>query len=202
MRSTLPTSHGFEPRNADIASPFPKSAFAGSRSAYTSNFEFIGTIDNAPYLCIPAALAWRESIGGEDVILKYCQTLARDGAKLVAKELGTEVLENAAGTLGLCMLANVRLPISVAKAKDFAAKAGVQEADVGGAVRDWMSKTSIDDYGTFIMSLFYGGAWWVRLSAQVYLEMADMEWAAQTLKKLCERVEAGEWAEAGRESKL
>jgi hypothetical protein len=36
----------------------------------------------------------------------------------------------------------------------------------------------------------------------VYLEMADMEWAAQTLKKLCERVEAGEWAEAGRESKL
>jgi hypothetical protein len=118
MRSTLPTSHGFEPRNADISSPFPKSAFTGSRTAYTSNFEFVGSIDNTPYLCIPAALAWRESIGGEDAIMKYCHNLARDGAKLVAKELGTEVLENATDTLGRqCMLANVRLPISGAKAR-------------------------------------------------------------------------------------
>jgi hypothetical protein len=27
----------------------------------------------------------------------------------------------------------------------------------------------------------------------VYLEMADFEWATETLKKMCERVEAGEW---------
>jgi selenocysteine lyase/cysteine desulfurase len=202
MRSTLPTSHGFAPRSGNIVSPLPKSAFEGTRTAYTSNFEFVGTVDNAPYLCIPAALAWRESIGGEAVILEYCQTLAREGAKLVAKELSTEVLDNATGTMGQCMLANVRLPISVAKAKGYAAKAGVEEADVGGAVRDWMSKTSLDDYDTFVQSLFYGGAWWVRLSAQVYLEMADMEWAAQMLKKLCARVEAGEWAEIGKESKL
>jgi hypothetical protein len=38
------------------------------------------------------------------------------------------------------------------------------------------------------------------LSGQVYLEMADFEWAAETLKKICARVEAGEWA--GKESKL
>jgi len=201
MRSTLPTSHGFEPANAKIASPLPKSAFVDAKkSAYISNFEFVGTIDNTPYLCLPAALAWRENLGGEDVIREYCWTLAREGAKLLAKELGTEVLENETGTLGRCCLSNVRLPISVSGAKQYATKAGIDEAEVGGAVRDWMSKTLIDDYGTFMQSLFYGGAWWVRLSGQVYLEMGDMEWAAQTLKKVCERVEKGEWV--GKGSKL
>jgi selenocysteine lyase/cysteine desulfurase len=204
MRSTLPTSHGFEPRSSKIASPFPKSAFVDpKKTPWVANFEFVGTIDNAPYLCVPAALAWREQIGGEDVILKYCQTLTREGGKVVAKTLGTEVLENSTDTLGgECCLANVRLPIDVAKAKEHAAKAGIDEVDIGGAVRDWVSKTLIDDYGTFIQSLFYAGAWWARLSGQVYLEMADMEWAAETLKKICERVETGEWTGAEKASKL
>lgn len=202
MRSTLPTSHGFMPAAGNIGSPFAKSAFVdSSRSAYTANFEFVGTIDNSPYLCIPAALAWRENLGGEEVILKYCQTLARSGAKLVASELGSEVLENSTGTLGgECCLSNIRLPISLAGAKEHAAKAGIDEADVGSLVRDWVSKTLIDDYGTFIQSLFYGGAWWARLSGQVYLEMSDMEWAAKTLKDICGRVDRGEWT--GKGSKL
>jgi selenocysteine lyase/cysteine desulfurase len=204
MRSTLPTSHGFMPRNSNIGSPFPKFAFVNpKKTAWVANFEFVGTIDNAPYLCIPAALKWRENLGGEKVILKYCQTLAREGAKLVAKELGTEVLENETGTLGgECCLSNVKLPLDVCKAQDYAAKAGIEGADVGGAVRDWMSKVLIDDYGTFIQSLFYADVWWARLSGQVYLEMADMEFAAETLKKVCARIEAGEWTGMGKESKL
>ncbi|KAF2025646.1 PLP-dependent transferase [Setomelanomma holmii] len=201
MRSTLPTSHGFAPKGTTIASPLPKSAFVDeSKTAYVSNFEFVGTIDNAPYLCIPEGLKFREGLGGEEVIRKYCWTLAQQGAKLVGKELGTEVLENSTNTLGRCCLSNVRLPISVATAQAYAAKAGVEEAGVGGVVRDWLSKTLIDDYGTFIQSLFYNGAWWARLSGQVYLEMADFEWAAETLKKVCTRVEAGEWT--GKNSKL
>ncbi|KAF2821186.1 PLP-dependent transferase [Ophiobolus disseminans] len=201
MRSTLPTSHGFAPQGSNIASPFPKSAFANAqKSAFVRNFEFVGTIDNAPFLCVPAALAWREKLGGEDAIRQYCWTLAQEGAKVVAKQLETEVLENETGTLGRCCLSNVRLPISVATAQQHAAKAGIDDAEVGGAVRDWMSKTSIDDYGTFVQSLFYGGAWWVRLSGQVYLEMADMEFAAQVLQKICKRVESGEWV--GKGSKL
>ncbi|KAH3911731.1 hypothetical protein HBI56_139980 [Parastagonospora nodorum] len=204
IRSTLPTSHGFAPRNSTIGSPFPKSGFPNtSQNAHVANFEFVGTIDNAPYLCVPAALAWREKLGGEDVIMKYCQTLAREGAKLVAKELGTEVMENKTGTLGAdCCLANIRLPIAVAKAKEYAAAAGIEEADVGGEVRDWMHKTSLDDHGTFLQTMFHGGAWWARLSGQVYLEMADMAWAAETLKKIIVRVEAGEWAGVDKASNL
>jgi hypothetical protein len=204
MRSTLPTSHGFSPRASKIGSPFPPSAFVdGKKTAFTANFEFVGTIDNAPYLCVPAALAWRARLGGEKVVLEYCQRLAREGAELVAQELGTEVLENSTGTLGgECCLTNVRLPIDVGKAREYAAKAGIEEANVGGAVRDWVSKTLVDDYGTFVQSLYYAGAWWARLSGQVYLDMDDMAWCAQTLKKVVARIEAGEWAGNAKESKL
>jgi selenocysteine lyase/cysteine desulfurase len=199
IRSTLPTSHGFEPRNSSIASPFP--AFTGtSKTPYTAMFDFVGTIDNSPYLCVPAALKWRENLGGEEVIRKYCQDLAQAGGKLAAQELGTEVLENSTGTLGKCALVNVRLPIDVAKAKAFAAQAGMEEADVWAGVRDWFAKTLIDEYGTFIQSLYFGDAWWARLSGQVYLDMQDMAWAAETLKKICERINKGEWV--GKESKL
>jgi len=195
MRSTLPTSHGFTPKKAQIGSPFPKSAFVdGGKSDYVSNFEFVGTIDNAPYLCIPAALKWREDLGGEDRIREYCWRLAQEGGKHVARVLGTEVLDNSTHTLSRCCMTNVRLPISVTKAQECASKAGIEKDDVGALVRDWMSKTLIDDYGTFIQTLFYNGAWWTRLSGQVYLEMADFEWAAETLKTICKRIDDGEWA--------
>lgn len=201
IRSTLPTSHGFEPRDSKIASPFPKSAFVdGGKSKYTGNFEFVGTIDNAPYLCVPDAIKWRESIGGEEKIREYCWTLAQQGGQHVADVLSTERLENNTQTLGRCCMTNVRLPISLAKAQEVAAKSGIDTNEVGMLVRDWMSRTLIDDYDTFVQTLFYGGSWWSRLSGQVYLDMADFEWAAETLKKICERVERGDWAET--QSKL
>ncbi|CAO2653784.1 Nn.00g031950.m01.CDS01 [Neocucurbitaria sp. VM-36] len=202
MRSTLPTSHGFEPRSAQVASPFPKSAFVDAgKSQHVGNFEFVGTIDNSPYLCVPEALKWRESLGGEDVIRDYCWTLAQEGAKHIASVLGTEVMDNNTKTLSRCCMANIRLPISVAKAQEAAVKAGIEKDEVGMLVRDWMSRTLIDDYGTFIQSLFYGGSWWARLSGQVYLDMSDFEWAAETLKKIGERVDSGEWT-APKSSKL
>jgi len=194
MKSTLPTSHGYEPKDAKIASPFPKSAFVDAKKpAFVSNFEFVGSVDTSPYLCVPAALKWRENLGGEDVIMKYCTTLAQDGAKLVAQIFGTEVMQNSTNTLGNCCLSNIRLPISVYTAQQHALQAGMETSEVGAAVRDWMSKTSVEEYDTFVQSLFYNGAWWVRLSGQVYLGMEDMEWAGRTLLGICERVNAGEW---------
>ncbi|KAF1850783.1 PLP-dependent transferase [Cucurbitaria berberidis CBS 394.84] len=202
MRSTLPTSHGFEPRGSQVASPFPKSAFVDAgKSKYVGNFEFVGTIDNTPYLCVPAALEWRESIGGEEVIRNYCSTLAQEAGKHFASVLGTDVLDNSTKTLSLCCMSTVRLPISVAKAQDVAAQNGLEKDEVGGLVRDWLSRTLLDDYGTFIQTVFHGGSWWGRLSGQVYLDMSDFELGAETLKTICERAEAGEWA-AAKPSKL
>ena len=195
IRSTVPTSHGFEPRDLQIASPFSKSAFAdASKSKYISNFEFVGTLDNAPYLCIPDAIKWRERLGGEAVIREYNWKLAQEGARHIADVLGTEVLDNKTQTLTQCCMANLRLPIDPEKARAIALESGIEMDDVGFAVRDWMNRTMIDDYGTFIQTLFYGGVWWARVSGQVYLEMSDFHWAAETLTKICERIERGEWA--------
>jgi selenocysteine lyase/cysteine desulfurase len=221
IRSTLPTSHGFTPKGETPVSPFPKPSFARShaqpgieqnsseQSAFTkpafvntekppfvANFEFVGTIDNSPYLCVPAALKWREDIGGEEIIMNYCQTLVQEAGQYLARALGTEVMENSTGTLGQCCLSNVRLPISLSKVQAVASNNGMDKEDFGIVVRDWMKKLSCEEYGTFIMIFWYGGVWWTRLSGQVYLEMVDFEWAAKTLKEMCERVEKGEWAVA------
>ncbi|EDU48003.1 CsdB Selenocysteine lyase [Pyrenophora tritici-repentis] len=220
IRSTLPTSWGFTPASSTFESPFPPkisssqaqaqpgvednaseqsavtmpTAFSVEKTPFIANFEFVGTIDNSPYLCVPAALKWRESLGGEKAIMSYCHDVARKAGKHVAQVLGTEVLENSTGTLGQCCMSNVRLPISISRVHDVAAQSGINKDDAGILVRDWMKKLSSDEYGTFIMIQWYGGKWWTRLSAQAYLEMKDFEWAATTLKDMCARVDKGEWA--------
>ncbi|KAF1945199.1 PLP-dependent transferase [Clathrospora elynae] len=228
MRSTLPTSHGFIPTGYKPVSPFPKPSFstfqahsAGlletstssepstisnksafvntEKSAFIANFQFAGTIDKAPYLCVPAALQGRESMGGEEQILLYNQTLARAAGHHIARVLGTEVLENKTNTLGQCAMTNIRLPISLAKVEGVARSKGIAKEDIGVEVRDWMKRVSWEEYGTFVFVFWYGDKWWVRVSAQVYLEMGDFEWAAQMLGTMCERVEEGEWV--GGESK-
>ncbi|KAK6002236.1 hypothetical protein QM012_001874 [Aureobasidium pullulans] len=189
IRSSLPTSHGFIPlpnSGATINNPLPPSA----KSAFVVNFEFVGTVDNAPYMCVPAALKFRESItwqgkSGEDAIIDFTQQQAREAGKLVAEILSTEVMENEEGTLGRCNFSNVRLPL------DPTTLAG---GETGKAVKiaQWISATLVAEYNTFIAIIFYGGAFWVRLSAQIYLTMDDWKWAGDVLKQVCKRVSKGE----------
>jgi len=198
IRSTLPTSHGYIPQSGTPVNPFPPSAT--HKSAFVVNFDYVGTMDNAPYLCIPAAIKWRESIGGEEAIREYCWTLAKEGTKKIAGLLGTEILDNSTATLTRCCMANVRLPLDVGELERLAAQSGVGKDKVGNLVRDWISRTLVNDYDTFMAAMWYGGAWWVRLSGQVYLEMEDFGWAGEVLAKVTERVAKGEWL--GGQSKL
>lgn len=188
IRSTLPTSHGFipnpKPGEKPPNNPLPPSA----KPPYITNFEFVGTIDNGPYLCLPAALKYRESIGGEEAIMKYCHKLAYDAGELTAKMLGTEVMENAEGTLANCCLRTVRLPLDLAAVQQVAGK-----DDVGSAVGVWLTSTMVTEYNTFIALIFYNHGWWVRWSGQVYLELEDFKWGAKILLELCERVMQGEF---------
>jgi hypothetical protein len=46
-----------------------------------------------------------------------------------------------------------------------------------------------------LQTLFYGGAFWARLSGQVYLELSDFEGLVPSLKEVCERANKGEWTE-------
>jgi hypothetical protein len=196
IRSTLPTSWGFKTLDSVPNTVNPRGAFGGEvESEYIGNFEFVGTIDSSPYLCIPKALEWRKELGGERAIIEYCTKLAQDAAQLVAGALGTEVMDNKTKTLSQCCMAMVRLPIDVEKAQQVGEKAGVGKEEVGKEVTFWLHRKMLDDCNTFLQTLFYGGEWWARLSGQVYLELDDFEGAVPGLKELCERANKGEWAE-------
>ena len=199
MRSTLPTSHGFVPLPTEqrINNPLPPS----NKSDFVTNFEFVGTLDDSPYLCVPAGIEWRSRLTwkgrkGVDAAFEYTQHLARRSGSIVSAILHSEVLENEEGTLGNCNFSNVRLPLSAQELTE-----GDQAQIL--AIGQWVTRVLVDHYSTFIAIIFYDGAWWVRLSAQVYLTEEDFEWAGHTLKEVCKRVEKGEWkADANRGSKL
>lgn len=188
MRSSLPTSHGFVPRTSSgLISPLPPS----SKSAFVTQFEFTGTIDTSPYLCVKTALEWRSKVTwkdmrGEEAIMKYYQHLARSAGEIVSSILHTEVMENEDSTLGNCAFANVRLPLDL---KD---DAGAEYA-TAVAIAQWMSKVLVEEYNTFLAIVVHGGKWWVRLSAQVYLTEEDFRWGGHVLKEVCERVKNGKW---------
>ena len=188
MRSSLPTSHGFVPKqSSNLVSPLPPS----KKSEFVNQFEFTGTIDTSPYLCVTKALEWRSKITwkdlkGEEAIMGYYQHLARAAGDIVSSILGTEVMENEEKTLGNCAFANVQLPLSLETdaANDYATAV---------AIAQWLSKLLVEEYNTFLAILIHGGKWWVRLSAQVYLTEEDFKWGGKVLKEVCERARNGEW---------
>lgn len=192
IRSSLPTSHGYAPTRAGGGAPRlnPLPPSDRNKSPFVRTFEFTGTVDASPYLCVADALRWRAAVlGGEARIRAYVQALARAGGRRAAAVLGTEVLENSTGTLGRCCMTNVALPIRFADGGD--GSGGISTAE-GPAAMQWILQRLMDDHNTFI-PLFQGdGKLWARLSAQVFLEMEDFEWAGRALLEICQRVAGGE----------
>lgn len=186
LPTTLATSQGYVAKSAKRGSPLPPSA----KSAFVNNFEFVGTKDNSPYLCVKDGIAWRRDVlGGEDRIMAYMWDLNKKGSKYVAEVLGTEVLENSKGTMTNCAMGNIALPVWIGEkgkgAKDGEAVVPVEDKD---KAFQWMAKTMVDDYKTFMSPFVMGNRYWIRISAQVYLDMKDYEVAGKVLKELCERV--------------
>ncbi|KAJ9137474.1 PLP-dependent transferase [Pleurostoma richardsiae] len=185
--STLPTSHGYVSKDGNRFNPLPKN----NKSAFVNNFEFTGTIDNSPYLCVKHAIQWRqEHLGGEERVISYFWDLAKTGGKRVAEILGTEVMENKTGTLTNCAMVNVRLPLLVGNETQggSGSKFPVVPQEDSAIMYDWIMKRLTEDYKTFLVVYLHNGVWWTRLSAQVYLDINDFEWAGKTLKDLCARI--------------
>ncbi|KAI4853311.1 PLP-dependent transferase [Aureobasidium sp. EXF-8845] len=168
IRSTIPT--GFN---------YLKKDQAAQTNNFVANFAAVATSDDTPYLCIAAALEWRKRISwgnrtGEEAIISYNKDLARKGGRLVAKMLDTEVMDNQELTLGNCAMTNVRLPVKTQ----------------GPLIRDLADRVNkLLDLGQKIAvnAFEYDGKFWVRLSAQVYLEMKHFEAAGLALKKMFAR---------------
>lgn len=182
LRTTYPTGFGF------VALPGPPN--------FVANFASLGTLDDASYLCVEAALEWRSKLtwngeAGENAIMGYTQDLAQRGGRAVAAILGTEILENVDKTLGECSLTNIRLPLAT-----ISPSTGEEELTKIGA---WIQQTMTFEHFTAVNVFVYdsavlkGKAIWVRLSAQVYLNLLDFERAAYALKTVCERATSGEW---------
>ncbi|KAG8159103.1 hypothetical protein KVR01_010764 [Diaporthe batatas] len=178
IRTTFPTSWGYEkPDTRELMDP---------SDYFVRLFVKVSTTDTTPFVCVPVALKWRQEVcGGEARIREYCESIAREGGRRMAKLLGTEVLGECSDSMQRCCFTNVRLPLSIAQL-------GVQEVD-GARIAKWIQEETPDKYETYIPTKFYAGAFWSRISGQVYLTLDDFDFAAQTLLELCRRAEAGEW---------
>ena len=176
IRSALPTSYGY------------RRPPGGDSSAFVEMFKFVGTVDYSPYLTVPAAIAWRKEVGGEEAIMKYCWTIGKAGADLVADRLKTEVMRSDGGEE--CALWNVRIPICTvdSEAGTTGTSTKVPEEDAE-KVTDFMTSKMVDEHNTYIALIpNYHGHWWARFSGQIYLELKDFEFAARALLELVARV--------------
>jgi selenocysteine lyase/cysteine desulfurase len=198
IRSTLPTSHGFVPR--DPHSTFTNPLPSNDKTPFVANFEFVGTLDNSPYICLPEALKWRqEACGGESAIRKYCQELVLEGSRKIAEMLGTEIMDNKTATITQCCMVNVRLPLQISHSQEAMTELGeyVVKPGYGVEATAWILDTLMNEFKTFVAIYYFQDVWWARMSGQIYLEMADFEWAGRVLKEVCERVGKGEYLLAG-----
>ena len=160
------------------------------------------TSDFMAHLCIPTALRFRrEDCGGEDRIYSYIESLAHEGGNRMAQILGTEVMdetpaqgeENSDSAMRNCGIANVRLPLST----DFGGSLlrgdralgyrPLKFEEAGPAIR-FLVKSLADEYKTWVPFIDYRGWVWVRVCAQIFLEVSDFEFLATALGKLCEVV--------------
>ncbi|KXJ88227.1 selenocysteine lyase [Microdochium bolleyi] len=179
IRTTLPTSHGFQ-----AVGPLKGEAVAKTGTEYVDMFEFTGTADTTHWLTVDAALKFRtETCGGEAAIIEYTSSIARKAGALAAEILGTEILDHPESCMRQCNFANVRLPLDYDNVK------------ARGKVVMWLKKTAVKESGVFFQVIDFQGAFWWRISGMVYLEEEDYRIGAEVLKKMCPRIEKGEHAE-------
>ncbi|KAJ0163265.1 Hercynylcysteine sulfoxide lyase [Colletotrichum tanaceti] len=194
LPSTIPTSHGYVPKSgAQRHNPLPPS----SEPPFVTRFGFVATLGGGPSLCVKHSIEWRKSIGGEDKIIKYLWTLAKDGGKKVAAILGTFILDNKSETLTRCAMVNVALPIvmgadaeTLSVGPDGTISVPEKEASL---IVNWMLSVLVNEYLTFVALFWHNGRWYARISAQIYLDETDFEWVGNTIKELCQRVAKQEY---------
>jgi selenocysteine lyase/cysteine desulfurase len=180
MRSSIPTSHGFQPLPEIL-----------QQKQYISPYELPAS-NNGPPLCIPAAFQFRQDIcGGEEAIRAYCQNLAREGEQRAVEILQSRPLS--IPETKRVAFANVRLPLEIASSAG-GNEHSVPLSDVGKVI-DFILEQLARDYNTFVNIAFISGSLWARFSAQVYLELEDFEYGARALKELCEKVVNKEYIE-------
>lgn len=154
-------------------------------------FEFVGTLDVSPYLCIEEALRFRRDVcGGEEEIMKYCEDISNEAGRRAAEILGTNVMENKTKPITKCAFTNVRLPLEVGDGQG-----QILEKDMY-LVAVWMTTVLVRESDIYSPVFFHARRFWTRFSGQIYLDVGDFENGARALKTLCERAKSGEYLQA------
>lgn len=177
IRTSLPTSWGFVELGQEEGVDLVHDGLKQSR--FELLFDYVGTLDISPYLCIPAALEFRKKVcGGEDEVMRHNSRLAATGGAKLARMLGTDVMENEEGTLTKdCAMVNVRLPLDPERLTS-----NFQEIFI------WMQKMMMERYNTFAPVFMHAGKVWVRVSGQIYLKDEDFEFLGSVLVALCKDI--------------
>jgi len=138
-------------------------------SDFQRKFAWTGTMDFSPYMTVPAALKFREDVGGEQAIMSYNHRLAIDGGFYMASVLGTEVIQ-AEDQIG--NMVDVRLPINDPNAArlntDF-----------------WIDTLLYRFPHVFAPTYKHGGKWYVRISCQIYNDLSDFETLTNVYQTIC-----------------
>ncbi|WP_299429505.1 aminotransferase class V-fold PLP-dependent enzyme [uncultured Meiothermus sp.] len=134
----------------------------GLGQGFTQEFDWVGTRDPTPYLSAPAALALMEE-WGVDAMHQYNHALAWEAAQILTQRWNTEPAapEQMVG----CMI-TVPLPRTLGQSRDEAAR---------------LQYALLYDYGLEAPILSMGERLWVRVSAQVYNDLEDIERFARAI---------------------
>lgn len=129
-------------------------------------------MDFSPYMTVPAALKFRQDVGGERAIMAYNHKLAVDGGTYMANVFGTEVLQDEDQ---IANMVDVRLPID--------------NADNPKIIGNFWIDTLLTRFPkVFAPAYKHGGKWWVRISAQIYNDLDDFETLADVYGTICDEL--------------
>ncbi|PVU87878.1 hypothetical protein BB559_005835 [Furculomyces boomerangus] len=136
-------------------------SWAYSRNTgWNDSFFWQGTVDFSSFLSINAAIDFVEAAGGLKKIQDYTHDLAIKGMNLLESKYGMTPLTRDETQIG-CLI-NCKVPLEAGN---------LVHDKVGEAIGDILLK----NYSAFGAFYEHNGAWWVRLSAQIYLELDDFD---------------------------
>ena len=200
-----------QPKSTEVTYPY-----------FTRLFDYMGTVENSAFFCVPAAMDFRRTVcGGDEAIYEYIQDIAQAGADLIAKSLGTEVMDvvshenckEVIADIRQCAMANIRLPFTINGSHGTALRTlsqplthqASQQPSTDSRITpipmklddldthaSWLTSTLIKEYHVGITVYPYNSQIWLRVSGQIYLELSDFDRLAEITKLALERVRDGE----------
>ena len=128
----------------------------GYGSGFLAEFDWTGTRDPSPVLCVAAAIEYHRRLGG-DRLMERNTALARGAARQLARRWRSGL---GGPEASFAAMATVRLPLADAATPERAA-----------ALERWLSR----EHRIEVAIMAEAGALWARIAAQAYNEPADYE---------------------------